>query len=211
MHILRKALILILGTLLVGAFYTFGNLFAANLLSANLDVSLADEASGTATADEPTSEEDYACARNMLADGGVFLDDYMAFLNEYFKQDVPSSEQIPVAMEFYRYTEDMLENIWAVHADLSASETGKTLDLGISEYLYCANIRDQLITQAELMLQAYARYSADSKRTFEIIDGLKSINEDLRAFSGDFYEVFPGKFAKMDDSLKCYAKECITK
>lgn len=210
MSMLKQFAILLLGTLLVGGLYTAGNLLAANLLSANLDVSLAEE-SASELAGEPTSDEDYSCAKNMLEDGTVFVTQYMEFLDEYFQQDRPSSDQIPIAMEFYRYTEDMLENIWAVHADLSAAEVGKTLDMAISEYSYCANIRDQLIVQARLMLQSYARYSADSKRTFEVIDALKAINEDLRSFSGEFYEAIPGNFAKMDDALKCYAAECITK
>lgn len=214
---IRKFLILILGTFLVGSVYTAGNLFAASVLEArlNADVSFAEDTADPADTSsdmtDPASEEDYACGKNMLADGKEFVGEYMNFLDAYFKQDEPSSDQIEIAMEFYRYTEDSLMNIWAKHADLSNAEVGKTLDLAISEYTYCTSIRDNLILESKLLLQAYARYSAESKRTFQVIDGLKAINEKLRVLSGDFSEVFPGKFAKMDSSLKCYAKECITK
>ncbi len=165
-----------------------------------------------AFAEETTDEEtplNYACAQTMIDDGSALLDNYELFLNEYFLVDTPGSNQLEGAMDYYRYVEDGLNSIYS--GALVIEGDSKTLEFASAEVTYCASIRDQYLRYAQVLLQKQLLSSANSKRTFEMVDGLKVMNDDLGDFSEQFLETFPGAFNQMNNALPCYARQCITK
>lgn len=177
------------------------------LLASSLLVVFLGLFSSLAAETETTSEEDYLCAQAMVEQGGEIVEAYEEFLNEYFLIDNPSSNQVEEAMDFYRYVEDSLMNLYA--SSLNAGR-GKALDFVSSEVTYCSTIRDQYIDYARVLLQKQALSSANTKTVFEVVDGLKVMNEDLEEFSEVFMETFPGIFNQMNNALPCYARQCIT-
>lgn len=157
---------------------------------------------------EATSEEDYLCAQTMVDQGYEVVSSYEEFLNEYFLIDNPSSNQVEEAMDYYRYVEDTLMNLY--NSSMGVQLSGKALDSASSETTYCSTIRDQYIDYARMLLQKQALSSANTKTVFEVVDGLKVMNEDLEEFSEVFMETFPGIFNQMNSALPCYARQCIT-
>jgi len=160
--------------------------------------------------EEDVSEEDvdFECAAYMIEHGNVLVDLYSQSMAEIFQQDVPSSDLIEKSSEFYRVIEYALTKIFEEGLD----KTGyKSFDTSSSEVSYCAEVRDQYINYAQLVLSEQALQSGASKQTFIIVDGLKSINESLSDFQLDFANVFPVVFNKMSNALPCYARQCITK
>lgn len=189
----KKLLILVLA---------LGLMFAGTMLSSAAE---SDEEDTENT--ENTEEEDFACASVMLDEGFTLVSNYENFLNEYFQIDQPSSQQIETAMNYYRALEEQLENLYASALDLGGKR--RTFDLANQEMSMCSQVRNQYIEYARVLLHGYARNSANSKRTFKVIDGLKAMNSDLEELADDFNLVFPGAFNKMDSALPCYASQCI--
>lgn len=159
------------------------------------------------TEEDATSEEDFACGQAMIEQGSVIVEDYETFLDELFKVDTPSSGQVEEAMTYYRYVEDALNNIFSDNLHISGF---RTLDFANTNATYCTYIRDQYLDFAQTLLQKQILLSANSKRTFEIIDGLKAMNENIENLYEDFHAVFPGLFNQMNNALPCYARQCIT-
>jgi len=155
-----------------------------------------------------TSDDDYACAQHMLDNAPDLIDNYETFLNELFQVDQPSSEQVESAMTFYRYVETTLNNMFEV---ANSFDVVKSIDSASSEVAYCTYIRDQYIDYARLLLNQQVLGSGSSKRTFQVVDGLKAINEGLEEFVLDFVGTFPTMFNKMNNALPCYASQCILK
>ena len=200
---------LVLG--LLAAFVLLGmtaGSFASNLSldDSTGEVQLASEEDAEAAEEEASAEQ--ACAKAVYEEGMEVVADYKDFLEEYFNLDMPSSTQVDTAMNFYRYVEDMIVQSWSYHSDVRANIS---FDVAYSEASYCTNMRDALIDQAQVLLQAYVRYSGASKNTFEIVDDLKEMNENLNSFSEKFHETFPAMLEKMNNIMPCYARDCITK
>lgn len=165
-------------------------------------------ADGDAENASESSVEDYACLTAFVEQASPFLEEYEQFLDEYFQIDTPTSGQVEDAMDFYRYVEDQLETIYEENVNF---EGRKSLEDTNVELLYCSQIRDQYIRFAQVLLQEHASGSSASKRSFEVVDGLKILNEDLEEFSETFFGTFPGAFNQMNNALPCYARQCITK
>ncbi len=170
-----------------------------------------------AFAEETESEEsleetqaDYACAQMLIDSGSAIVEGYEEFLNEFFKIDYATSNQVGDAMDFYRYVEDSMNDLYETVASVD-SDGSKSTGFASAELTYCSLIRDQYIAYARALLQKHALASANSKTTFEVVDGLKVLNADLEDFSEAFLEVFPGAFNQMSNALPCYARQCITK
>lgn len=157
---------------------------------------------------EEGSEDDYKCVDTMLSKGGELVDAYAQIMSEFFQQDVPSSEQIEYAATFYRATENKLNRIYNQGLFI---EGRKSFDQSNAEVAACSNVRDQLVEYAQQILEAQALLSNSSKNTFEVVDGLKVLNEGLEDLRLDFSAVFPVVFNKMDNALPCYARQCIVK
>lgn len=151
---------------------------------------------------------DYACGQTMMEKGIVVIESYEAFLDDYFKSVIPSSEQVEHGMRYYRFVEDSLQSIYEKNVDVQANDT---LEKSGAAITYCASIRDQYIDLAQMLLQKQAISSANSKRTFSVIDGLKAMNEDMEVYADEFHAVFPAFFNQFNNALPCYARQCITK
>lgn len=169
------------------------------MLAANTS---ADESADTA------AEEWLACGDTVATESSAVLDDYLTFLEEYYKIDTPSSEQVENGMTRYRFYMNAVRESFE---KASAPQGGKTFESIDSSYIYCQDIRDQYLNFGKKMLTVFAIQSANSKRTYKVVDALKAINEKMSDFSLEFSQTFPQMFQEMDDALPCYAKSCQTK
>jgi hypothetical protein len=166
-----------------------------------------------ADTDEPedssavSAEEDYACAKNMVDTGFETISSYEEVLDEFFKVDVPSSEQLESAMTLYRATRDSINGIYLKSLQISGV---KSLTIAADEAAVCTEKRDQYLKYIKVLLQRFLLGSASSKSTFQIVDGLKVMNEDLSDFSEVFYSTFPKVFNQMNNQMPCYARQCLT-
>ncbi len=163
------------------------------------------------SADESNETSDdlsSACAKSVIAESRPALTDYLTFLEEYYKIDTPSSEQIENGMTRYRFYVAAVRDSFE---KASAPQGGKTFEEVGDSYAYCKNIRDQYLNFGKKLLTVFAIQSANSKRTYKVVDALKAINEKMSDFSLEFSQTFPQMFQKMDDALPCYAKACQTK
>ncbi len=168
----------------------------------------ADDESTTASADVE-AVVDNLCASNLAADSGLILESYEAFLDEYTKVDNPTSEQFENALLFYRYVEDSIRKLYDTHADVSGyTETASFANDQLSS---CRKVRDGIIEYARNLLPIFLSGSTTSKTTFEFVDGLKSMNDDLKDMSMLFQSTFPGQFTEMSNAFTCYAHECLSK
>lgn len=168
---------------------------------------LAEETTGETVATE-IEGVDYACGQAVTEQASVLIDSYQTFLDDYFKVDTPSSSQVDHAMRYYRYMESSIEAIYENNLDLYANTTLQDSTQASSD---CAGRRDFYLDVARALLQKQVIASANSKRTFEVIDGLKIMNADLEEFSDEFNAVFPAYFNKFNNALPCYARQCIVK
>lgn len=150
---------------------------------------------------------DLACTIQVAEEAGAFYESYAEFLDQYFKIDSPSSDQVETAMTRYRYYEEAVQASYEKAAQIKGSER---IGLNTEEFERCVAVRDEKIALGRGLLQAYAMQSAGSKRTFKFVDGLKVINENMEFLAEDFYMIFPRIFEKMNSALPCYAKECIS-
>ncbi len=166
------------------------------------------EESDTEAPAESFTAEDYACAQAVVAGGEELMEAYFVFLDQYFKIDTPSSEQLADTMTFYRFVEDSIYNLYTQNAQLSGSD--KTLGFAGQELAVCRQKRDEYLLVAQTALYKQVMGSATYKTTFQFVDGLKIMNENLAALSTVFQETFPGQFIQMDNGLQCYASQCIT-
>ena len=160
--------------------------------------------------EETEEATDYACSQTMIDQGGAIVEGYQEFLDGFFNVDAPTSDQLEDAMDFYRYIEDSLLSLYR-SASAVTDSGAKTTEFASKELTNCAYLRDQYIEFARALLQKQALGSAYSKTTFEVVDGLKALNEDLDDLSKEFSEVFPGAFHQMNNALPCYARQCIVK
>lgn len=151
---------------------------------------------------------DVACAQALATSAEAEFDSYVQFLTEYFKIDTESSGQIETAMERYRYYRDAIEDAFV---EASPIEGGESQSGEIDSFAYCKEIRDQYIEIANEMLMAFALQSANSKKAYLMVDGLKAINEGMNNFSMEFSGVFPGMFDQINNGLPCFAKQCLHK
>ena len=168
---------------------------------------MAEETDTEETGETPA---DYACSQTMIDEGGAIVEGYQEFLDVFFNVDAPTSDQMETAMDFYRYIEGSLLALYRSAAIVTGGGT-KTTEFASAELTNCAYLRDQYIDFARALLQKQALASAYSKTTFEVVDGLKALNEDLDDLSKEFSEVFPGAFHQMNNALPCYARQCIVK
>lgn len=175
-----------------------------------LTASLADEASSASStsSDTAVSEADSQCAAQLIDQGSTLITTYENFLTEFFKVDTPTSSQVEDAMDFYRYVEDSLLNIYAKAGSIPANAAWESSNQG---FAYCAHVRDQYIEYARVLLGKYSSLSANSKRSYMFLDGLKAMNFSMENYSDEFHSTFPGIFNKMDNALPCYARQCVTK
>ena len=167
----------------------------------------AEESSGTVS-EETQAQEDLLCAQNVAAAASSALDDYILFLDEYFKIDKPSSEQIEDGITRYRYFVKAVNDSFDYEAVPVAD---KAISRNVDSYSYCIYVERQYLEFGKKLLTVFSLSSANSKRTYKMVDALKAINEQMSDFSRVFSSVFPQMFQKMDNALPCYAKSCITK
>lgn len=160
-------------------------------------------------AEIPSTERDgvdFACGQKTMEESFVIIEAYQNFLDQYFKIDKPSSQQIDAAEKYYRFVEDSLQKTYERNLSLANNER---LEESTQAATYCAFIRDQYIDVAEVLLQKQVILSSNSKRTFAVIDGLKATNQNLEDFADEFNTVFPGFFNQFNNALPCYARQCI--
>ncbi len=150
---------------------------------------------------------DYTCTYNVTQEAFAVLESYQTFLDDYFKAVTPSSEQVDAAMKYYRFVEASIEDIYDKYADVQGNYS---LEASADALSNCAKVRDEYIDVARVLLQKQTIASANSKRTFLFVDGLKATNEHLDQFSGEFNALFPAYFNQFNNALPCYAHQCIT-
>lgn len=165
----------------------------------------ADESNSTAL----FGVEDYQCAADLSSTISPVLETYQTVMYQYTNVDTPSSEQFENAFMLYRYVEDTIRKAY----DTSAEITGynKSLDFVGEELSACREMREGLIAYARTFLSKYISGSTASKTTFEFVDGLKVMNEDLKDMSLLFQSTFPGQFTEMSNGFTCFAHDCLTK
>lgn len=151
--------------------------------------------------------DDEVCAVTIARDGSAEYENYKQFLDQYFKIDTPSSEQIETAMKRYRFFNETIEKIF----ETASKVKNRDISAAYQDFTKCVKIRDEILERGKMILQAYASNSSASKRTFKLIDAMKALNENMQSVSADFSLTFPNLFEKMADSLPCFAKQCITK
>lgn len=149
---------------------------------------------------------DYACTYNLTQEAYTAVESYQTFLDDYFKAVTPSSEQVEHAMRYYRFVEASIEASYDKYADVQGNYSLEASEDALSN---CSTVRDQYIDLAQVLLQKQVIASANSKRTFLFIDGLKATNEHLDQFSGEFNALFPAYFNQFNNALPCYAHQCI--
>lgn len=152
-------------------------------------------------------DADLECTKKVAEEGSAFYQDYADFLDQYFKIDAPSSDQVETAMTRYRYYEEAVQSSYESAAKIKGAST---ISLNQNEFTRCIALRDEKIALGRGLLQAYAMQSAGSKRTFKFVDGLKAINDNMEILAENFYMTFPRMFEKMNSALPCYAKECVS-
>jgi hypothetical protein len=157
--------------------------------------------------DADDESTDYLCAIAVSERGDELMADFQTFLNDYLSQNVPVSEQVEIAMSYFRYIEDAIHGAYEKGMDFSGD---KTFELVSSETSLCAHRRNLYIQAAEVHLENSIRYATSSKRSYQMVDGLKAMNESMEDFSKSFHETFPGRFNEMNSSLTCFAKGCVT-
>lgn len=162
----------------------------------------------TSTTDTTQSEEDLVCAQNVATAASSALDDYILFLDEYFKIDKPSSEQIEDGITRYRLFVKEVNDSFNWEA---VPVSNRTIARNVDSYTYCDYVTKQYLEFGKKLLTVFSLSSANSKRTYKMVDAMKAINEKMSDFSLEFSGVFPQMFQKMDNALPCYAKSCITK
>lgn len=151
---------------------------------------------------------DQQCASKVNEESQVVLTAYKTFLDDYFKEVKPSSKQVDGAMKYYRFIEYSINKIYKSHL---RKDVNLSLNNSLQASTYCAYARDNNLNIARAMMEKQVISSANSKRTFLVVDGLKAMNEDMDTFSEQFNAVFPGYFNKFNNALPCYAKLCINK
>jgi len=154
-----------------------------------------------------TGDTANACAKSMVDNGYVAVTAYEKFLEEFFRVDVPSSEQMESAMIMYRATKDSIDTIYVESLNINSAEDLKT---AAEEAIVCSEKRDEYLEYIKVLLQRYLLGSSTSKTTFEIVDGLKAMNADIEDLSEVFHSTFPKLFNQMDSNLYCYARQCLT-
>lgn len=162
----------------------------------------------TASTVDP-KDADNECAASLLQSSLALLDEYESFLDQYTKVDMPTSEQFENALLFYRYVEDSLRTYYDINANIS--EYNGTVSFANSELSSCRKVRDGIIEFSRAILTRFLAGSTTSKTTFEFVDGLKAMNEDLKDMSLLFQSTFPGQFTEMSNAFPCYAHECLSK
>lgn len=153
-------------------------------------------------------EDPWQCATSVATEASVSLDNYLTFLEDYYKIDTPSSEQVENGMSRYRF---FIDEVQESFQNASAPQGGKTFEDIDASYTYCKYVRDQYLNFGKKLLTVFAIQSANSKRTYKVVDALKAINENMSDFSLEFSQTFPQMFQQMDNALPCYAKSCQTK
>lgn len=189
------------------------SLAAEGDLPATSDVVAGDDAVSNAIDVNEAAIEDAACAAVVAQVGAEEIDKYQTFLTQYFQMDEPSSKQILNAMEYYRFVRDAINDTYVKNQLKTDTSKPKSLDLdtAFDSVDRCIKVRDKYLGIADVMLQAHSLQSANSKRTYAIIDSMKTMNSDMREMSSIFDQVFPRTFEKMNNALPCYARQCITK
>ncbi|MEK9159993.1 MAG: hypothetical protein AAB383_04655 [Patescibacteria group bacterium] len=157
---------------------------------------------------KPVDGTDFQCGYDVMQEAQVLVDSYQVFLDDYFKQVTPSSEQVDGAMKYYRLMEFSIQKIYQSNL---RQDTNFNLNSSIQANSYCAYVRDLYLDIASAMLQKQVIASSSSKRTFLMVDGLKATNEHMEIFADEFSAVFPGFFTKFNNALPCYAHQCINK
>lgn len=154
------------------------------------------------------SPADVTCASTVASTASVELDNYINFLDQYFKIDSPSSEQVETGMARYRYFVDAVETAFET---ASAPLETETFETNQKSYTYCREIETQYLNFGRKLLSVFSLQAGNSKRTYALVDTLKAINEQMSGLSDNFSHSFPQLFQKMDDALPCYAKKCLFK
>lgn len=161
------------------------------------------------TATDTETVTDNVCASALAAQSIIILDDYETFLDQYTKVNTPTSEQFENALMYYRYVEDNLRKLYNLNANISGFN--KTSAFATQQLSSCRKVRDGIIEYARALLPISLSGSTTSKTTFQFVDGLKVMNEDLKDMSLLFQSTFPGQFTEMSNALPCYAHECLSK
>ncbi|MBU0981467.1 hypothetical protein KKC94_02125 [Patescibacteria group bacterium] len=165
--------------------------------------------SGSTEYDATMQGMDYYCGEKVNEVAKEQVSAYAEFLTAFFQEYDESSEQVTDAMEYFRYVQDEIDKVYEENRVKQGG--GTTLETAFYEYNYCKKVHDDWMDLAQELLQAHSLQSSNSKRTFRMIDAMKSMNENMDALSNDFNRVFPGSFKKMDSQLQCFVPECITK
>ena len=156
---------------------------------------------------EADSSQSYYCAQQLTALGDQLISDYSTFLDAQTRDIEDNSDKLVLVMTYYRYVVGTMEDnfdVW-VYDDL----TGESLSSSTEEYQHCSYVRDYYITVADSMLRTFYIASTSSKTTFQVIDGLKSMNSELMGLSDRFHASFPTMFNKFDNAFPCYVNSCV--
>ena len=170
--------------------------------------SFADETETEGTVGLIVDGADQQCSLHVAQEAQVVVDSYQAFLDDYFKEVTPSSEQVDGAMKYYRFMENSINKIYQKYLQ---KDTNLTLNNSLQASTSCAYMRDRYLDVARALMEKQVISSSNSKRTFLIVDGLKAMNADMDTFSDQFNSVFPGYFNQFNNALPCYAHQCINK
>lgn len=157
---------------------------------------------------DETAVQDFLCGQLVNEVATEEIAAYQVFLTEYFQNIEDSSDQVVDAMTYFRYVEDAINTVF----DENKVRKGAKLsfDIAFDEFVYCQTIRDDQLRLAKILLQSHSIQSANSKRTFLMIDGMKELNANMDDLADDFVLTFPAVFESMSNKLPCYARECIS-
>ena len=151
---------------------------------------------------------DQQCATHVKEESQQVVDSYQTFLDDYFKAITPTSEQVDGAMKYYRFMEFSINEIYKKYLQ---QDQNLSLTSSLQASTRCAYMRDLYLDVAKALMEKQVISSANSKRTFLVVDGLKAMNADMDTFSDQFNAVFPGYFNQFNNALPCYAHQCINK
>lgn len=155
---------------------------------------------------EEAPEAQLSCPEYLVTQATPLTLQFEDLLNAFFLNSVASSDQVDTAMEMLRAYKTSIEEEYQKGLKFNG---GVSISSKSDEFLSCTFYRDQYLNYAGALVQAQSLGSANSKRTYKIVDALKVTNEELRTFSDVFYETFPGSFQKMDNALPCYTSSCL--
>lgn len=168
------------------------------------------EDSETETTEEEAVEAELKCASEVMLNGQALLEEHAAFLDTYLQStEDPTSDQVEIAMNYYRYVEDSLMKVYKAHSDFSYFESGDDIGELYESDDYCESVLEQYLEVNAELLQTFATRMGGGKQAIKALDAMIILNDHLGELQLNFIDTFPGSFNQMNNALPCYAKACI--